>query len=250
MPFGDFLSLLPPLHVRQYSISSSPLADSNKCTITYGIIDTQALSDPEQRFEGVAGGYLKDLKKGDSIQISVRPSAKKTFRLPLDGEKTPLIMFAAGTGLAPFRGFIQQRAIQMESNADRKLARAVLFLGCRSQTNDRLYAEQIDSWVKQGVVEVKYAFSKEKDASEGCAHVPERMLHDAEDIVTLWQSGARAYVCGTRKFQEGVRDAAGKIALAARDRNGGPEKSEAEKTALETRFREALQERVASDVFD
>jgi cytochrome P450 / NADPH-cytochrome P450 reductase len=65
-------------------------------------------------------------------------------------------MFCAGTALAPFRGFLQQRAIQMR--VDWKLVRAVLFVGCRLETKDRLHAEQIDKWVEQGVVGVKYAF--------------------------------------------------------------------------------------------
>jgi hypothetical protein len=61
----------------------------------------------------------------------------------------PILMLCAGTGLAPFRDFFQQRAIQMR--AGRKLARAVLFVGCRSETKDRLHAEEIDEWVEQGV---------------------------------------------------------------------------------------------------
>lgn len=252
LPFGEFLTTLPPLHVRQYSISSSPLAAPTTCTITYGVIDTAAMSDPEQRYEGVTGNYMQSLTEGDTIQVSVRPSAKKTFRIPVDAEKTPLLMFAAGTGLAPFRGFLQQRSIQLHSNPNRKLARAILFLGCRTQTGDRLYAEQMDNWVKEGVVEVRYAFSKEKDASEGCAYVPDRMLHDAEDIVALWRSDARGYVCGTRKFAEGIRGAATKIALDARARiiEAKGHISEEEKLKMEERYKAALQERVASDVFD
>ncbi|KIX92788.1 uncharacterized protein Z520_11451 [Fonsecaea multimorphosa CBS 102226] len=248
LPFGEFLSLLPPLHVRQYSISSSPLANPNVCSITYGVIDTEALSDTNQRFEGVTGTYLRGLQAGDTIQMNIRPTAKKTFRLPVDPEQTPLLMFAAGTGVAPFRGFLQARAIQMESNPGRKLAPALLFLGCRSQTKDRLYAKELDDWAEKGVVEIKYAFSREKEASLGCTYVPDRMLHDAEEIVTLWRRGARAYVCGTRIFSEGVRDAAKRIAVMVRDAEHG--RTDAELKELEQHFREAMQTRVASDVFD
>jgi cytochrome P450 / NADPH-cytochrome P450 reductase len=245
MPFPQFLSLLPPLHVRQYSISSSPLVTPGTCSITYGVIDTAALSDPQQRFEGVTGAYLKSLQAGSSILVSVRQSAKKTFCLPVDPEQTPLLMFAAGTGLAPFRGFLQERALQIESG--RQLAPAILFLGCRAPTKDRLYAEQLDKWTLEGVVDVRYSFSKAADLSEGCAYVPERMLHDAEDVVTHWRNGARVYVCGTRNLANGIREAATKIALTVRDREG---KSEAEAAEVEQRFREMLQTRVASDVFD
>ncbi|OQV02349.1 Oxidoreductase NAD-binding domain-containing protein [Cladophialophora immunda] len=248
LPFGEFLNLLSPLHVRQYSISSSPLANPDVCTITYGVIDAESLSDINQRFEGVTGTYLHGLKAGDSIQMSIRPTAKKTFRLPADPEKTPLLMFAAGTGVAPFRGFLQERAIQMESNPHRRLAPAVLFLGCRSQTKDRIYAHELDNWADKGVVDIKYAFSREKEASLGCAYVPERMLRDAEEIVTLWRGGARAYICGTRKFSEGVRDGAKRIAIMVRDGENG--ERDAELKESEKQFREAIQSRVASDVFD
>lgn len=250
LPFGEFLGLLPPLHVRQYSISSSPLVESSRCTITYGVIETPTLSDPERRFEGVCGNYLRSLTKGDSLQVAVRPSAKKTFRLPLDAETTPLLMFAAGTGVAPFRGFLQQRDVQMRANPGRKMARAVLFLGCRTSTEDRLYAEEMDRWVERGVVDVRYAFSRTSEVSDGCTHVPDRMMRDATDVVELWRVGARVYVCGTAAFRDGVRDAAWKIAGMVAGAGGEKERTTEEKDDLERRFREALQERVASDVFD
>lgn len=247
IPFGDFLCMLPPLQVRQYSISSSPLHKAGFCTISYGVISREALANPDHQFEGVTGSYLRSLRPGDSIQVSVRATAKKTFRLPPDAGNTPLLMFAAGTGLAPFRGFLQERALQMQSNPDRKLARAVLFLGCRSQTKDRIYADELDAWVAQGVVDVNYAFSAEKEASHGCAHVPDRMIREADDLVQLWKSDARAYICGTRAFATGIADAAKTIAARARDSNT----SDAEtRSLLESRFREAIQARVASDVFD
>ncbi|KIV91681.1 hypothetical protein PV10_06195 [Exophiala mesophila] len=248
IPFGQFLGFLPPLQVRQYSISSSPLENPNRCSITYGVIDTRSFSDPAHRFEGVTGNYLRNLQDGDMISVSVRPTAKKTFRLPADAEQTPLLMFAAGTGLAPFRGFLQERSIQLLANPNRPLAPALLFLGCRSQTGDRLYAEEVDSWVASGVATVKYAFSKESNASEGCAHVPDRMIHDGDEILKLWRSGARVYVCGTRRFAEGIREAAKKIALDVRKKeNGGVGER---KDELEKLFQAAMQARVASDVFD
>ncbi|KAI1612319.1 NADPH--cytochrome P450 reductase-like protein [Exophiala viscosa] len=252
LPFGEFLGLLPPLHVRQYSISSSPLADANKCSITYGVIETPALSDPErrQRFEGVCGSYLRSLTKGDSIQVSVRPSAKKSFRLPLDAESTPLLMFAAGTGIAPFRGFLQSRDVQMRANPGRKLARAQLFVGCRSKTEDRLYGGEIDEWVRRGVVDVRYAFSRDSEESEGCKYVSERMVRDARDVVEVWRGGARVYVCGTGRFRDGVREAAVKIAEMVAEKEGGREGSDEEKAEVQRRFTAMLEERVASDVFD
>jgi cytochrome P450/NADPH-cytochrome P450 reductase len=292
LPFGEFLALLPPLHVRQYSISSSPLANNaanmgvgvgvgigagaasaasstcSTCSITYGVIDTTSLSDPGgAHFEGVAGTYLSSLARGDTVQVSVRPTTNKTFRLPLDPE-TPLLMFAAGTGIAPFRGFMQQRAVMMAANPHRRMGRALLYLGCRGE-GDRLYKEEVDGWVESGVVDVRYAFSRrdkvnDKERSDersgrsgggAAAYVSERMVRDGEarDIVGLWRSGARVYVCGSAGFRDSVREAARRIAVVVserEDREKGVDRSEEERAELGRRWRQELSERVASDVFD
>ena len=244
LPFGDFLLSLPPLCVRQYSISSSPLKEAESCSITFSILDRPALSDSEIEFEGVASTYLSTLQAGDRVQVSIRPTAKKTFRLP-HGIKTPILMYCAGTGLAPFRGFIEQRAIQLKANPERELAPAVLFVGCRSQTKDRLYAEELDEWVKAGVVEVVYAFSKEKEKSDGCAYVAEAMNKQKDMIASMWFNGARAYVCGSRDFAKSVGDAARKILSEVREL-----REDEEGKAQMGEWFETMQERIATDIFD
>ena len=103
----------------------------------------------------------------------------------------------------------------MDATPERNLARAALFVGCRSQTKDRLYAEEMDEWAKKGVVEVKYAFSQEKEKSGGCAYVPEAMVRDAEEIIGLWRADVRVYVCGSQKLAEGTEEAAQKIVREA-----------------------------------
>ncbi|KPI37800.1 uncharacterized protein AB675_184 [Cyphellophora attinorum] len=249
LPIGTFLSLLPPLQVRQYSISSSQLAHQGTCTLTYGVLDTTSLIDPTLRFQGVTSNYLRSLQRGDTIHVAVRPAAKKSFRLPLDIESTPMLMFAAGTGLAPFRGFCQQRAILAASG--RKLAPAMLFLGCRSRTTDRLYAQEMDRWVADEVVDVRYAFSQESEWSAGCRYVKERVVKDQEEVRGLWRDGARVYLCGSRAFAEGVREAAGEIVRGLiREKADGTIRNEAALQEVDQRFKEMLVERVASDVFD
>jgi cytochrome P450/NADPH-cytochrome P450 reductase len=251
LPFPIFLSFLPPLRVRQYSISSSPLQNPNTCTITYGNIHQPALCDPRQLFDGVTSTYLSSLAKGDRIQCSLRTTSKKTFRIPEDEEKTPLLMFAAGTGFAPFRGFLQQRAFKISANPETKLAQAVLFLGCRSQSKDRLYAEEVDQWAKEGIVDIRYAFSKEPEKSEGCKYVNERMKLDADLLRQLWKDGARVYVCGSRVFDKGVGKAAREIVMerkfAVGQLNGDREKMEKD---VDEWFAEVASQRIATDVFD
>ena len=243
LPFSEFLASLTPTRVRHYSIASSPLASQTRATITYGIISGPAFSG-HGNFAGVTGTYLSTLKPGDKIQVSVRPSAKALFKLPLSTD-TPLLMFCSGTGLAPFRGFIQQRAIQASANPGRKLAPALLFVGCRSESKDRLYAAEFDTWRTQGVVDMRYSFSREKESSDGCGYVQDRLLRDRADVVEMWMKGARVYVCGSGGFVKEVSHAAKEIARERR-RAMGEELSERE---LEALFEEQMAGRTATDVF-
>lgn len=96
LPLGPFLKMLPPMRVRQYSISSSPLWYLNNVTLTYAVVDQAAFSG-QGRFVGVASSYLSRLDPGDKIHVSVRGS-HQAFHLPKDAKNVPVIMIAAGTG--------------------------------------------------------------------------------------------------------------------------------------------------------
>jgi cytochrome P450/NADPH-cytochrome P450 reductase len=174
-----------------------------------------SLADPEKRYTGVATSYLSSLVKGDKLLVSVRPS-HTAFRLPEENkmDKTPIICVGAGSGLAPFRGFIQERAALMAKG--RQLGPALLFFGCRGPQIDDLYREELDKWQELGAVDVRRAFSRvesEEADAHGCKHVQDRLWHDKEEVKTLWESGARVYVCGSRHVGEGVKKALGKILL-------------------------------------
>ncbi|KAI9875940.1 MAG: hypothetical protein M1830_007702 [Pleopsidium flavum] len=241
VPFGDFLSMLPPLRIRQYSISSSPLAEPTSCTLTYSVLDQEAHAGGK-RFLGVASNYLSMLEKGDRIQVAVKAS-HQAFHPPLDIANVPLVMACAGTGLAPFRGFVQERAKQIE--AGRQLAPALLFVGCKYHDRDRLYKEEFDEWGRVGAVDVRYAFSKEAQKSEGCKYVQDRLWKDRKDATELFDAGARVYVCGSRVIGEGVKTVAKKIYMAAAEERCKPKTDE----EAEAWFRKIRNERYASDVF-
>ncbi|KAE9973469.1 hypothetical protein EG327_009087 [Venturia inaequalis] len=249
LPLPVFLGLLPPLHVRQYSISSSPLTNPEMCTITYATILQPSLSDPDTIFEGVASTYLSSLQEGDRIQVSLRKTSKKTFRVPKNMAETPMLMFAAGTGVAPFRGFLQERAVFQSLHSELKLAKAVLFIGCRSQTKDRLFASEIDAWIRDGIVDVRYAFSREPRNSEDCKYVPDRMKRDRELLREMWKRGAKVYVCGSRDFDISVGEAARAITVEKRIEDGLGVKGTVEKE-VEDWFAGVACERIANDVFD
>jgi cytochrome P450/NADPH-cytochrome P450 reductase len=166
---------------------------------------------------------------------------------------------AAGSGLAPFRGFVQERA-ELINKGRTQLAPAMLFFGCRGRAVDDLYREEFDAFQKMGAVDdlyreefdafqkmgavdVRRAFSRSTDDLEeakGCRHVQDRVWLDRAEVKTLWDQGARVYVCGSRAVGEGVKLAMGRIVLG----EGASEEEVAEW------YEGVRNERYATDVFD
>lgn len=169
IPIGVFLQMLPAMRVRQYSISSSPLWNPTHVTITFSVLEAPILSaEAAQPFLGVGSHYLASLMPGDRVQMAVRPSAVSFH--PPENLVTPVVMFCSGAGLAPMRGFIQERAIQKASG--REVGSMLLFFGCRSPKIDYLYSDSdLAEWIAQGVVDVRPAFSRSSEDSEGCKYV-------------------------------------------------------------------------------
>ena len=232
------------MRIRQYSISSSPLNNLKSCTLTYAVVDAPAplTSKPEHHHLGVATTYLASLVPGDKLLVSVRPS-HTAFHPPLDIANIPLIMLCAGSGLAPFRSFVQERACQLA--AGRTLAPALLFIGCRHPDRDRLYRDELAQWEQQGAVKIYYAFSRASEKSEGCKYVQERLWREKEEAVELWEKGAKIYVCGSGAVGEGVREVVCKSYEETAERKG----NEKTKEEVEAWFAGIKEERFASDVF-
>ena len=167
--FAQFLEMLPPMRVRQYSISSSPIWNPQHVTLTVSVVKAPALSGKDEEFMGVASTYLDGLRPGDRVQIAVRPS--NAFHLPVD-PSIPIVMIAAGSGIAPMRGFIQERVLQKESGRD--VGKMLLYFGCRSPEEDYLYSKtDLAEWTKLGILEVRPAFSRDSAKSEGAKYVQE-----------------------------------------------------------------------------
>ena len=115
-------------------------------------------------------------------------------------------MIAAGTGVAPFRAFVQERAHVLTSNPAVKLAPTLLYLGSRYSDKDALYVSELTAWEKLGAVTVRRTYSKEKQKSKGCAYVQERIWEEREEVMRLWEMGAKVFVCGKAGLAEGVRE--------------------------------------------
>lgn len=235
--------MLPPMRIRQYSISSSPLKDPSVASITFSLAD-----DDSDLHPGVATHYLKTLQPGSTAQISIRKSPAP-FHLPTD-PSVPVVMVCAGTGIAPFRGFVQDRAIKLSSTSSAgkasELAPAVLVVGCRDPTIDAIHAAELREWESQGAVKVHYAYSRKSEESDGCKYAQDRLWHERDEVSKLFSDGAKVYICGSSALGKGVNETACKIAVQNAKKKGEELKMEdAEKWWAGLRG-----ERYAVDVFD
>ncbi|TGO18951.1 hypothetical protein BPAE_0357g00010 [Botrytis paeoniae] len=242
LSLGDFLAMLPPMRIRQYSISSSPLEDPSVATLTWSVLDTVSKAGESKRHLGVASNYLSSVEEGDRVHVSVKPS-RGAFHPPTDLENTAVIYICAGTGLAPFRGFVQERALQIA--AGRKLAPAYLFIGCGHPDKDALFSDELKKWEADGVVKLYYAFSKAPELSKGCRHVQDRLWEEREELKKVFDSGAKLYVCGSSMVGEGVSVMTKKIYAEAADLLGKTKTDE----EVEDWFQGIKNDRYASDVF-
>jgi cytochrome P450/NADPH-cytochrome P450 reductase len=191
LAFASFLQLLGPLTPRQYSISSSPRWNHDHVTLTIAVLRAPALSGTGV-YEGAASTYLAHARPGTKVAVTVRPS-NVAFHPP-ESLDTPLVMVCAGSGLAPFRGFLQDRALQAEEQGVRP-APALLFFGCDRPDVDYLYRDELAAWTEQGIVDVRTAFSAAP--VDGATYVQDRLWADRHDVAKLTRDrGATFYVCG------------------------------------------------------
>jgi cytochrome P450 / NADPH-cytochrome P450 reductase len=189
LPFEVYLEMLPPLRPRYYSISSSPLISPNLCSITVAVIDAPARSG-RGTFAGVCTNYLRNQTEGSVIYAFVKDT-KSAFRLP-ENLATPIIMIGPGTGLAPFRGFLQERAALQAQGQE--IGPSLLFFGCRHAEQDFIYEEELRHFAAQGVTQLSTAFSR-IPGQEKC-YVQNEIYAHRNEVWQLLEAGAVVYVCG------------------------------------------------------
>jgi cytochrome P450/NADPH-cytochrome P450 reductase len=188
LPFHAYLEMLSLLAPRYYSISSSPSGDPSRCSVTVGVVEAPA-SSGRGVYKGICSNYLAGRRGGETIHATVRET-RAGFRLP-DDPAVPIIMVGPGTGLAPFRGFLQERAALKAKGA--ALGPAMLFFGCRHPDQDYLYADELKAFAADGITELHTAFSR----SEGPKTYVQNLVAAQKDRVwSLIEKGAIIYVCG------------------------------------------------------
>ncbi|MFN8673903.1 MAG: cytochrome P450 [Candidatus Sericytochromatia bacterium] len=235
--FSLFLELLPPMKTRQYSISSSPLYKEGECSLTVAVVNAPSWCD-NGKFKGVASNYLGTSTTGMKVSVAVKPS-NVGFHLPSNLE-IPIIMIGAGTGLAPFRGFIQERAIQAKNG--RKLGKALLFFGCDHPDIDFIYKNELEAWEIDGIVKNKLAFSS-ITTQNNCKYVQDKLWECRDEVIELLNNNAIIYVCGDgKRMAPAVRETFIKIYQEFKNCSF----EEAEKYVLDL---ERTNSRYVSDVF-
>jgi len=187
-----FLELLPPIQARHYSISSSALASPDEVELIVGVL-TGAAKNGSGTFRGVSSYYLSQLAVGQPIRARVDP-ARAAFQAP-DDPAVPVIMVSAGTGLAPFRGFIGDRVAKLQDGVE--LGTALCFFGVRDPDVDYLHRAELEAADARGAVSVRPAFSRAP--VDGVRYVQDRIAADVEDVWQALAAGGRVYVCGDGK---------------------------------------------------
>lgn len=188
MPFERFLALLRPLKPRYYSISSSPRVNPEQVSITVGVVQEPAWSG-QGEYRGVASNYLAERQPGEDITMFIR-TPESRFQLPKDSE-TPIIMVGSGTGVAPFRGFLQGRASMKQEG--KSLGEAYLYFGCRNE-GDFFYRKELEQHEKNGIMTLHTAFSRKEGIPK--TYVQHVMAKDAKMLIRILDQGGRLYVCG------------------------------------------------------
>ncbi|RZA17462.1 MAG: cytochrome, partial [Proteobacteria bacterium] len=193
LSFASFLSMLPALKPRQYSISSSALWAEDRCTLTVALVKAPSWSG-QGDFMGVASEFLSEASPGSKVGIMPKAS-QQAFHLPRD-PLVPIVLSCAGTGLAPFRGFLQERAILKGRGVE--LGPALLFFGCDHPDVDYLYRGELEGWERDGVVKIYPAFSSL--SQNGVSFVQDRIWQERDEVMSFFEAGAHFYVCGDGRF--------------------------------------------------
>lgn len=183
LPADTLTGIFRKLPPRLYSIASSPLAHPDQVHLTVAAVRYE--THGRQR-KGVCSTYLADLvKPGDTTEVFVQPN--KNFRLPADGD-TPVIMVGPGTGVAPFRAFVEHRAALGSKGGN------WLFMGDQHYLFDFLYQLEWQDHLKNGALtRLDVAFSRDQPEK---VYVQHRMRERSKDLYAWLEDGAHFYVCG------------------------------------------------------
>ncbi|EGU56575.1 sulfite reductase [NADPH] flavoprotein alpha-component [Vibrio nigripulchritudo ATCC 27043] len=201
----ELVGILRRLTPRLYSIASAQSEVDEEVHLTVGVVEYDV--GEETRYGGASSFLSHRLEEGGEVKVFVENN--NNFKLPQD-DNTPVIMIGPGTGIAPFRSFIQER-----DNRDAE-GKNWLFFGDRTFTQDFLYQVEWQKYLKSGILtQLDVAFSRDQQEK---VYVQHRILEHAEQVWQWIQDGAYIYVCGdATRMAKDVNDA---LITVAQDQGG------------------------------
>ncbi|MFI3199413.1 MAG: sulfite reductase subunit alpha [Methylococcaceae bacterium] len=180
---AEFIALLKPLQHRAYSISSSGKQYPDAVHLTVASVRYESHGRPHK---GVCSTFLADLIN-DETKVRCFFTANKVFRVPEDNS-LPMIMVGPGTGIAPFRAFLQERQCR------KACGKNWLFFGDRNAATDYIYRDELESFQESGLLtRLDLAFSRDQDAK---IYVQDRMLEQGAELFLWLEQGGYFFVCG------------------------------------------------------
>jgi sulfite reductase (NADPH) flavoprotein alpha-component len=182
----DIVSLLRKMTPRLYSIASSIAANTDEVHLTIGAVRYMA---NERNRNGVCSILCAErVQEGDTLPVFVQ--ANKHFYLP-ESQDIDIIMVGPGTGIAPFRSFIQERTV------NKGTGRSWLFFGDQHAASDFLYQNELEKYQQDGVLtKLDTAFSRDSDQK---VYVQHKMLENSKELFEWVENGAYFYVCGDKE---------------------------------------------------
>jgi sulfite reductase (NADPH) flavoprotein alpha-component len=192
MDADQFISILQPIHSRYYSIASGAKAKPGQIDLT---VKTVRFQQKEREYEGAGSTYVNEgLEEGKTINY--RLVSNPSFQLPEEPD-TPVILIGVGTGIAPYRAFLQDLEAQ---NIKKK---AWLIWGDKHQERDFLYEDElIDFYKNETLAFINTAFSRDQQAKE---YVQHRLYENKERLVEWLDDGANIYLCGHNKMGDQIK---------------------------------------------
>ncbi len=180
---AEFIALLKPLQHRAYSISSSGKAHPESVHLTVSSVRYHSY---DREHKGVCSTYLADLADAKT-PVRCFFSPNKVFRVP-ENNDLPMIMVGPGTGIAPFRAFLQEREFRQAKGLN------WLFFGDRNAATDFIYQDELEAMQKSGILgKLDLAFSRDQEEK---IYVQDRMREKGAELFALLEQGAYFFVCG------------------------------------------------------
>lgn len=200
LSLDSLVELSAAIAPRFYSIASSPLVEPDIADLIVGTIAAPAWSGLGEH-RGFASSYMQKIAPGDQVFGYIR-RPNPPFAPPAD-PTVPMILIGPGTGFAPLRGFIAERAAQKAAGQD--VAKSLLFFGCRHPDHDWFCRDEVEGWAADGVIEPFLAFSAVP--GHPWKFVQDTLWAEQENVWSAIQAGAQIYLCGDGRFMApAVRD--------------------------------------------